>query len=78
MSPDQPKSAVTQALADAIRAAREEAGLTVDAVAARAGFEKPVYEAIESGQSQVSVETVVQIARALEVSASKLLGRAAL
>lgn len=78
MSPDQSNLAATRALAAAIRAVRENAELTVDAVATRAGFETSDYEAIELGERRVDVETIVQIARALDISASELLGRAAL
>jgi transcriptional regulator with XRE-family HTH domain len=78
MSPDQSKSAAARALGDAIRAAREQAGLTAGTLATRAGLDASAYEAIERGEQQSDVETIEQIARALGLSAAKLLARAKL
>ncbi len=78
MSSEQPKLAATQAFADAILAAREQAGLTVDALATRANLDAAAYEAIERGRQQPDVETIGQIARALDLSAAELFARAGL
>lgn len=78
MSPDQSKPDVTRALANAICAAREKAGLTADVIAERAGLETSDYSAIERGERPADVETIVQIGRALDTTASELLERAAL
>ncbi len=78
MSSDQSKSAATRALANAVRAAREQAGVTVEALAARAGLDASAYDAIERGERQPDFDTIVRLAAALDLSAAELLGRAGL
>lgn len=78
MPPDQPKPTAAQAFADAIRTAREQSGLTIDAVAARAGLETPAYQELERGERQPDFDTIMQIAEALELSATELMRRAGL
>ena len=76
--PGQSQSSTTRAFADAVSAAREQAGLTADAVAARAGIDASAYRAIESGERQVDLEVITRLAEALGLSAAALLQRAGL
>ncbi|HEV2975707.1 MAG TPA: helix-turn-helix transcriptional regulator [Solirubrobacteraceae bacterium] len=78
MSPVPSASAATQALAAAIRDAREHVGLTPTALATRAGIDPSAYHAIELGERQPDLDAIVQIASALDVSATELLARAKL
>jgi XRE family transcriptional regulator, regulator of sulfur utilization len=52
--------------------------LAQEAFAARAGLDRSNYGAIERGEFNVSLDTIVKIAAALEVSAAALLERARL
>ena len=70
------KSAANRALGKAIRSAREEAGYTQESFAAHADVDRSYYGAIERGQFNLSVDTIVKIAKGLGMSASALLERA--
>ena len=72
------KSAANQALGRAIRAARRERGFAQEAFAARAGIDRSYFGAIERGEFNVSLDTIVRLASGLGVSASALLKRAKL
>jgi transcriptional regulator with XRE-family HTH domain len=72
------KSAANQALGRAIRAARCERGAPQEAFAARAGLDRSYYGAVERGEFNVSLDTIVKLAAGLNVSASELLARARL
>jgi transcriptional regulator with XRE-family HTH domain len=72
------KSAANVALGAAIRSMRGERGLAQEAFAARAAMDRSYYGAIERGEFNVSLDTVVKIAAALGVSASAVLKRAGL
>jgi XRE family transcriptional regulator, regulator of sulfur utilization len=72
------KSAANVALGLAARSLRTERGLAQEAFAARAGLDRSNYGAIERGEFNVSLDTIVKIAAALEVSAAALLERASL
>jgi transcriptional regulator with XRE-family HTH domain len=72
------KSAANQALGRAIRAARRERGFAQEAFAARAGIDRSYFGAIERGEFNVSLDTIVKIAAALKVPASELFKRATL
>jgi XRE family transcriptional regulator, regulator of sulfur utilization len=72
------KSAANVALGAAARALRAERGLPQESLAALAGIDRSYYGAIERGEFNVSLDTIVKIAVALEVSASSLLARAKL
>jgi XRE family transcriptional regulator, regulator of sulfur utilization len=72
------KSAANVALGLAARSLRTERGLAQEAFAARAGLDRSNYGAIERGEFNVSLDTIVKIAAALEVSAASLLERARL
>ena len=72
------KSAASVALGAAVRSMRVERGLAQETFAARAGMDRSYYGAIERGEFNVSLATIVKIAAALEVPAAALLERAAL
>jgi DNA-binding XRE family transcriptional regulator len=72
------KSAANIALGQAARSLRTEQGLAQEAFAARAGMDRANYGAIERGEFNVSLDTIVKIAAGLRVSAASLLDRAGL
>ena len=71
-------STAGRALGAAIRSAREDAGHTPDALAARAGVDPIAYEAVERGEAEPTLDMIVQIATALGLSGSELFERARL
>jgi transcriptional regulator with XRE-family HTH domain len=70
------KTQVTQALGAAVRSARVKRGCGQEAFAAYAGFDRSYYGAIERGEFNVSLSTLIKLADALELSAAELLRRA--
>lgn len=72
------KSAASVAFGAAIRSMRKERGLPQEAFAGRAGIDRSYYGAIERGEFNVSLDTIVKIAGALGVPAAALLKRAGL
>jgi transcriptional regulator with XRE-family HTH domain len=72
------KSEANVALGRAARALRAERGMAQEALALRAAIDRSYYGAIERGEFNVSLDTIVKIAVALEVSAAALLERAGL
>jgi transcriptional regulator with XRE-family HTH domain len=78
MSSERPTPEPAQALAGVIVDVRRRVGLTTAELAARAGIEPSAYEAIERGEHGLSLETIVQVARALDLSANELFARARL
>jgi transcriptional regulator with XRE-family HTH domain len=72
------RSKANQALARAIRTTREQRGYSQEAFAARAGLDRANYGAIERGECNVTVDTIVKIAGGLGVSAGELFIRAGL
>jgi transcriptional regulator with XRE-family HTH domain len=70
------KSTANVAFGAAIRSMRTERGLPQEAFAGRAGIDRSYYGAIERGEFNVSLDTIVKIAGALGVSAAELLERA--
>ena len=66
-------SAVAARVAREIRAHREARGLSLSAIAARAGLSKTILATIESGTGNPSLETLYRIARALDVTVGTLL-----
>ncbi len=72
------RSEANQALGRAIRATREERGHTQEGFAAHAGFDRSHYGAIERGEFNPSVDTVVKLAAALGISVGALFTRAGL
>lgn len=72
------KTPVTQALGAATRSARVERGYGQEGFAARTGLDRSYYGAIERGEFNVSLETLLKLAGALQLSAAELLRRAGL
>jgi transcriptional regulator with XRE-family HTH domain len=72
------KSAANQALGDAIRAARKQGDHTQESFALKAGIDRSYYGAIERGEFNVTVDTLMTIAAALGLSATELFKRARL
>jgi len=72
------KTPVNQALGAAARSARVERGYAQEAFAAHAGFDRSYYGAIERGEFNVSLSTLLKLAGALELTAAELLRRAGL
>ncbi len=72
------KSEANQALGDAIRAIRGEQGLTQEAFAIRAGIDRSYYGALERGEFNMTVDTLMTVATGLDVSASEIWRRAGL
>jgi XRE family transcriptional regulator, fatty acid utilization regulator len=62
-----------QLLGHTIRAFRKQRGLTQRALAARVGLTSTYISAIEHGQRNVTIWTLLHIAAALQVSLSSLL-----
>jgi transcriptional regulator with XRE-family HTH domain len=72
------KSLANQTLGEAIRSARKHRGYTQEGFARRARIGRSYYGAIERGEFNLSVDTVLKIAAALEMTACELFGRAKL
>jgi transcriptional regulator with XRE-family HTH domain len=67
-----------RALGDAIRAARTEKGYTQETLAKRAGLDRSYYGAVERGEFNLTIQTLLRISAGLGVPASALLRRAKL
>jgi transcriptional regulator with XRE-family HTH domain len=72
------KSVANQALGNAIRAVRRQQGHTQESFALHADIDRSYYGAIERGEFNVTVDTLVSIAAGLGVSAAALFKRAKL
>jgi transcriptional regulator with XRE-family HTH domain len=72
------RSPTTIAFGAAVRALRVERGFAQEAFAAHASMDRSYYGAIERGEFNVSLETLVKLASALELSAAEVLRRAGL
>ena len=72
------KSDANRALGEAIRAIRIEQGLTQEAFAIRAGIDRSYYGALERGEFNMTVDTLVTVAEGLDVSPSAIWSRARL
>jgi transcriptional regulator with XRE-family HTH domain len=70
------KSAAAQALGEAIRAARREQGYGQDAFAARVGMDRSYFGAVERGEFNITLSTLLKIAAGLGIPASSLVRRA--
>jgi transcriptional regulator with XRE-family HTH domain len=69
---------VTTAFGAAVRSVRVERAYSQDGFAAHAGMDRSYYGAIERGEFNVSLGTVLKVAEGLEVPAHELLRRAGL
>jgi XRE family transcriptional regulator, regulator of sulfur utilization len=72
------KSPANQALGEAIRTVRKEQGYTQESFALKANIDRSYYGAIERGEFNVTVDTLMAIAAGLEVPAADLFRRASL
>jgi len=72
------RSPANQALGRTVRSAREQSGYSQEAFAAHAGLDRANYGAIERGEFNVSVDTLVKIAAGLDISVGDLFRRASL
>ncbi len=72
------KSPANQALGQAIRAARKDAGHSQEAFATHADLDRSYYGAIERGEFNLTVDTIAKIAAGLRMTASELFERAEL
>ena len=72
------KSPPLRALGQAIRSTRVERGYTQEAFAAHAGIDRAYYGAVERGEFNLTIETLLRVAAGLNVTAAGLLARAML
>lgn len=72
------KSPAVQALGEAIRSARRERGYAQEAFAAHVGLDRSYVGAVERGEFNVTLATMLKIASGLGMRASTLLRRAGL
>jgi transcriptional regulator with XRE-family HTH domain len=72
------KSVVCQRFGKAVRVTRERAGYSQDRLAVHAGMDRSYFGAIERGEFNVSLNTILKIARALDTTGSALLATAGL
>jgi len=72
------KTPATQALGAAIRQVRRERGFAQEAFATHAEIDRSYYGAIERGEFNVSLETIVRLAAGLDTTAAELFRRAQL
>jgi transcriptional regulator with XRE-family HTH domain len=72
------KSESNQAIGSAIRAIRTELGLTQEGFALKAGLDRSYYGAIERGEFNMTIDTLMSISRGLDVPAWEILSRAQL
>lgn len=73
MVPSRDHSVITAALSRNVRAMRLAEGLTLDALAARAGISKGMLVQVEQGRTNPSLATLCRLANALGVSLPQLL-----
>jgi transcriptional regulator with XRE-family HTH domain len=72
------KSAANQALGRAIRAVRKSQGYTQESFALKADIDRSYYGAIERGEFNITVDTILTIAAGLDIPAAELFTRAKL
>ncbi len=72
------KSTANQMLGNAIRAARKQQGYTQESFALKANLDRSYYGAIERGEFNITVDTIMSIAAGLNVPAAELFERAKL
>ncbi|HEV2974932.1 MAG TPA: helix-turn-helix transcriptional regulator [Solirubrobacteraceae bacterium] len=72
------KSPACRAFGNAIRATRRGHGYTQESFAAHAGLDRSYVGAIERGQFNISLDTIVKIAAGLDITATELFRRAKL
>jgi transcriptional regulator with XRE-family HTH domain len=72
------KSPACRAFGHAVRAIRVERGRSQEGFAREHGIDRSYFGAIERGEFNVSLNTIVKLARSLDVTAAELLRRAGL
>ncbi|HXN39284.1 MAG TPA: helix-turn-helix transcriptional regulator [Solirubrobacteraceae bacterium] len=72
------KSKANQALGEAIRAIRSQQGETQESFAIKAGIDRSYYGALERGEFNMTVDTLMTVADGLGVSAWEIWKRAGL
>jgi len=72
------KTASNEAVGRAIRAARKEQDYTQEAFALAAGLDRSYMGAIERGEFNLTLETLLKVTAKLGISAAELLSRAGL
>lgn len=72
------KSPANRRLGKAIRMLRAEQGLTQEAFALKAGVDRSYYGAIERGEFNVTIDTLMRIASGLGMPAAEIMQRAGL
>jgi transcriptional regulator with XRE-family HTH domain len=72
------KSQANQSLGLAIRSTRMQRGWAQEAFARAANLDRSYYGAIERGEFNISVDTLMKLTVALEMTASELFERAGL
>jgi transcriptional regulator with XRE-family HTH domain len=70
------KSKANRALGDAIRTIRSQQGQTQESFAIKAGIDRSYYGALERGEFNMTVDTLVTVADGLGVSAWEIWKRA--
>jgi XRE family transcriptional regulator, regulator of sulfur utilization len=65
-------------LGQAIRAVRQEQGIAQERFAAHAGLDRSYFGAVERGEFNITLATMLKITAGLGISASELLRRAGL
>jgi transcriptional regulator with XRE-family HTH domain len=72
------KTPIGKAIGQAIRDARKEQGYTQEAFALKASIDRSYMGAIERGEFNLTLDTLLKITAGLDTSASELLRRAGL
>ena len=72
------KTVVSEAVGRTIRDARKERGYSQEAFALAAGLDRSYMGAVERGEFNLTLETLLKIAGALGILVSELLARAGL
>jgi transcriptional regulator with XRE-family HTH domain len=67
------KSSANRALGQAIRASRKACGLTQEAFALKAEIDRSYYGAIERGEFNVTIDTLMKVASGLGMPAWEIL-----
>lgn len=78
MTREQARHGQIRALGNAIRATRAERGYSQESFARRAGIDRSYYGAVERGEFNLTIQTLLRISAGLGVPAAKLLERAKL
>ena len=75
MAVDADTRALMRRLAEAVRVRRDELGETQQVVAERGGIDYRVLQLVESGRRNITLATLLRVARGLDLAPSELLAR---